>query len=420
MREPQVRCDVCIVGAGALGLFAARELLAGGARVVLLEASKVNLGGLGVFWPSPNDPPTRAEVAHGHEMASYLCEVHAHGLALARKASFADTLAWQEAQAFRYGLEPFERDELQKASGLENFGLTPRLAPLGVQDNTPLFQESHSALLLDDTESWRRTLLEGLVRAGARVFHEKASRLVETTTGVRLETDRNRLVEAEIAVLGTASGTGTLLDAYSEILVPMTDALFLWERDKKSSPSSQPAERTSARAVRPPVQAPPSTSPLCWRGHNGHVAIAWNPHDPKFPLRISGPRFLWPGAGVGLVKNGALDARLRTRALDFHRAKTLPFVARCLGFSTWEALARREGLVFHSARFGVDCLPCDELPVVGEYGRWGRVLGASGFLASGLSAQLASARMLADLVETGTSSRLHPLLSPRRFRLGNS
>lgn len=396
-----MQCDVCIVGAGPLGLFVAHALQESGARVVVLDASHAPKPSLGVFWPSPNDPPTRAEVAHGTEMAKYLCEVHDRGVELSQKIGLEKTLPFQTSRVFRYGLEPYEREELQKASLNPAFGVSACEGDLGLQSAASLFHENRPGLLLSDVTEWRTALQRHVAHRGVNFELDTATLLTETTQGVRLETLGRRVVECEIAILGTAARTGNLLPEFRDILVPMADAVFLWRRK-----GSLQVSRNG------------TPSALALRGHNGHVAAAWNPADPAFPLRISGPRFLWPSAGAGLEKEGSVDARLRVKALDFHRAKTLPFVARCLGHRTWEECAAKEGLEFHSAHFGTDCLPCDELPVVGEFGQWGRVLGASGFLATGLSAGLAAAHMLADLVLTGASPHLHPLLSPRRFRLG--
>jgi glycine/D-amino acid oxidase-like deaminating enzyme len=285
--------------------------------------------------------------------------------------------------------------------------------------------ESSSARVLDDTDAARHRLLEGVVALGARVFRERAIALEESTRGVVVTTARGRRVNAEIVVLAMAARTSELLPGYEKVLVPMTDAAFFWKRTgtrtgTRAGTGTGTSTGTSTRAPRAATDTTPlaGREGIALRGHSGHVAVVWNPIDSRTPLRISGPRFLWPGAGVGVAHEGNVDSRMRARALDFHRAKTLPLLARALGCPTWEAFAEREGLVFEGGRFGVDCLPCDELPVVGEFGRWGRILGASGFLGTGWSAHVSSARALADFVDRGASKDLHPRLSPRRFDAG--
>lgn len=69
---------------------------------------------------------------------------------------------------------------------------------------------------------------------------------------------------------------------------------------------------------------------------------------------------------------------------------------------------------------GVDCLPCDELPVLGELGTQGRILGGTGWLGCGWSAGFRSAQIIADLVVHGKSEKLLPLLKPLRWRSGMS
>ncbi|NBW83031.1 hypothetical protein EBR21_14875, partial [bacterium] len=63
------KCDVLIVGAGPLGWACSQILAKKNIRTTLIDPSIKNSDpdwlqrGLGVFWPSLNDPPTRAVVA---------------------------------------------------------------------------------------------------------------------------------------------------------------------------------------------------------------------------------------------------------------------------------------------------------------------------------------------------------------------
>lgn|GEM_PF-627164 len=403
-QEPRtLTCDICIAGAGALGLFAAFFLSGKGARVLLVDSRmRMPSPTLGALWPSPNDPPTRALVAHGPELARYLTNLHVQGVELSR--SLGTILAADDARAFRYGLEAFERQELEKAVAA-NLGVTLLEDAVGLGEARTFFAESAGARALRDPVGWRMPLLRAVRASGVQDVCDDVAQLEERTTGVILRTVKGTRIEAEMVIVCAAARTGELLPAFSEVLVPMSDACFLWKRStpKRGASAELPLE---ARAA------------LCLRGHNGHVAAVWAPEAGEFPLRVSGPRFLWPGAGAGIALRGAPDARKREAAMDFHRAKTLPLLARALGFSTWEAWRFRAHLAFHSVVYGVDCLPCDELPVAGEFGRWGRVLGAAGFLGTGLGAQITAARGLVDLAEKGASDLLHPQLSPRRFQSG--
>jgi glycine/D-amino acid oxidase-like deaminating enzyme len=65
---------------------------------------------------------------------------------------------------------------------------------------------------------------------------------------------------------------------------------------------------------------------------------------------------------------------------------------------------------------GLDCRPCDELPVVGPLFGNSRILLAGGFMGLGISQGLFAGLGLADLVVTGQSVALPRLIYPERLR----
>ena len=137
---------------------------------------------------------------------------------------------------------------------------------------------------------------------------------------------------------------------------------------------------------------------------------------------MTGPRFLLPqaGAGVDLTKQ-PLDRSLISKIESWIQgsllAKVVPLL---LQTSTHEAAndSHEISLKLLDIRMGVDCLPCDELPMLGELGHQGRILGATGWLGCGWSAGFQAASTLVDIVQTGKSEQLKPLLRPQRWRSG--
>jgi hypothetical protein len=399
-------CEIAIVGAGPLAFFACLKWLEQGVVPTLVFPRREALSlaysqaFMGAFWPSPNDPPTRPLVAHGLEVTRYLIDLHRRGTELLSKPEIAKLLPSLQSEAFRYGLEGFEEKELLQAFE-QDLGLKE---PLSSTSRHALFPEESRARLLKDPGHWRVPFLQYFRQKGVPIIDEKVLSLQEDSKGVELLFARKESLRCEVVLLATGESTGTLLPELSASLVPMSDMLFRWRIQSPKAPKSRVALDSSKAA-----------DPLAMRGHNGHVAIVWNPEAFEFPLCLSGPRFLIPGAGVGVSKHSLVEERLKQKGLEFHRAKTLPFLAQTLGYTTWESFSQQMRLQFEGACYGSDCLPCDELPLVGEFGKWGRIVGSAGFLAAGHSAQLYMAHALVELINTGKSPGLHPRLSPRRL-----
>jgi hypothetical protein len=105
-------------------------------------------------------------------------------------------------------------------------------------------------------------------------------------------------------------------------------------------------------------------------------------------------------------------------------AAVLPAALRvlnpALGFADKVSAAaeklQREGV---ARDFVLGTLPCDELPLLGEFGSHGRLLGNVGWIGVESSAALPAAEIICDLIEQGRSKghRLHPQLSPKRFQM---
>jgi hypothetical protein len=79
-------------------------------------------------------------------------------------------------------------------------------------------------------------------------------------------------------------------------------------------------------------------------------------------------------------------------------------------------MLQREG---GAREFVLGTLPCDELPLLGEFGSHGRLLGNAGWIGVESSAALPAAEIICDLIVHGRSKghSLHPQLSPKRLQM---
>ena len=363
--------DVLILGSGFFGVTTAYLLSKKGVSVTLISQESEILSSLNhslnVFWPSLNDPPTRTHVAHGEEVASYLNDFCSHGIDFFHSLFSLEKVSCS-APCLRVGLQEFEQEELIKAQKL-GFGLTQT-------EEKSIFTEKNNTLLFTEPQ----------------LVQDKALHIKETQTQCTVTTKENSY-ESEIVVLGNNLFIGNLYPKYKNILVPMSDILTHYECHSEHTWPS-----------------------VTFRAFNGHVAASFTQNKNNVvTLKVTGPRFMLPGAGVGVeLKKELLNQKTLDDIKKFHH-QIFKILSLYFKFSSVEEFLKK--CPFQQKDFFVttDCHPCDELPLVGEFGKLGKVLGCTGFLATGFPAGVWGAKIIHDLILTEKSENLHPRLKPRRF-----
>jgi glycine/D-amino acid oxidase-like deaminating enzyme len=400
-----ILCDVVICGGGAFGSFVAYLLGKWGVQTVVVSPTPVGAvfeQGLHCFWPSPNDPPTRADVAHGHDMAVSLNDFCGKGIEAFTK-EFLPSLflgaeknptkvpslsAWQPAHTLRYAFESFEKSELNKAVD----------AKLGLSrtNRQEFFLDTQSALVGVSGSELKNAVHEGLKNFQVQTLEDSVVTLEETSKGCVLVTQNGERVYSEVAILGLGHHTGKLLPKYQEILVPMSDLCC------------------ELNGLVPEDVTLPSV--LAVRSANGHVAGTLCVSGRNITVRVSGPRFILPQAGVGIdLSSEVPSAQLLQKSMAIHEKGIFRAFAEQLGLATGKEFLERFNLQVTKTSFGVDCLPCDELPLLGEFGRHGRVMGCAGWLGVGYSASAYAATIIAHAIHSGRQTSLDSRFSPRRF-----
>ena len=130
----------------------------------------------------------------------------------------------------------------------------------------------------------------------------------------------------------------------------------------------------------------------------------------KNELIVSGPRYLLPYAGVDidLIQNPFNQItfdKITQHQMDF----LIPIFN--------DFLTEKIEVQHTENKIILDIHPCDELPLVGELGKLGRVFGATGFLGVKLSASVLCAKIMTDILLHQKSTDLHERLKPKRFWL---
>ena len=397
------RSEVIICGDGLFATLCSIELQKKGVQTLRLCSSDIFFAhsqkGLGVFWSTQPDPPTRAEVAHGHELAVYLNSFLARGVQLAQakmqelsssQASFqAD---FQKIPTLRLALQTHEVSELKKAE--TSFDSLKRVADTTV--SAQIWSEPDS-LLLHKFEPLAEALLHEEPEHSRRFA--PVTQINEKGTHVEAVAADGQVYVSEVCVLGAGANSGKILPRYESVVIPVNDAL------------------TRAKFKITPLNA--QAEALCFRASSGHVSGVLQARSDELSLELTGPRYALPLAGIG---NFHADELPKINATVWEQIqKVCPAMIEALLATAFSSVNPKVGCDFKTAllleqHVYTDCLPCDELPLLGEWGTKGRILGNAGWLGCGHSAAFEAARIVCELVLNGKSTDLHPLLSPKRLQ----
>lgn len=390
--------DVVVIGAGPLGWCVAQLLGQAEIKTLLIEPKAPSAQpawleeGLGVFWPSLNDPPTRALVAHGAHTAEWLQRFCAAGVSSAGLRLGQTNV--QPIVAYRVGIAEHEIRELAIAEK-ELLGLVAEPSR-----GAGIFRELGAAGLVTFGSK-----CNGRPLAAAVDFRQnRVAGLNETKDGCFVSLDNGERVTGEMVVVATGHNLAQLVPWLGNMLVPMTDVLSEWS-------TGLPAEQ--------------GATPFALRTASGHVAALFQPKRTKagilsWQISMTGPRFLLPRAGAGLGPADTISTEALCRSIGMWlETKLLPALAPSLLDGT-DLISLGKGLALECNQLttGIDCLPCDELPILGELGTQGRVLGATGWLGCGWSAGFRAAEVLVEIIKSGRSDGLLPILKPQRWRSG--
>lgn len=394
-------CDVLIIGDGLYALVCSLLLSESGLSTLRVHKTASGLSdqwpGLGVLWSSLNDPPTRPLVAHGHELASYLLDFMSH----ARNASvsfFRERLQVDllSSPQLRLGLKEHEVAELNSAS--KSFPQFLRSS----FDGKMIWDEGLASCLPQDVGEIRQRLLDlepVHLRKQGRI-----SLLEESEGGVHAYLHDGGSVRSEMAVVGAGCDARFFLPRYMDVLVPVQDVISRVEWLAEGSSWGQ--------------------LPICFRAASGH--FSGKVHGPangdnssgkkSLTGSFSGPRYGLPGAGIGVRELmstsgcGGTGDRFMSMFLGMMSDTLAALSPHWGGLIPIAASAR---IVDQKVRS--DCLPCDELPILGQWGTSGRLVGCAGWLGCGHTAACLAAQHSVELVLDGRSAGLHPMLSANRF-----
>jgi glycine/D-amino acid oxidase-like deaminating enzyme len=385
--------DVSIVGSGFFACFTALLLAEQNYSVTLLTNNKPILSSvtnsLSVLWPTLNDPPTRADNAHGHEVACYLNDFCHFGIEFF-KTKYQNLFQnfWFEVPCLRVGIQNFEMEELEKAKQL-GFGLAST-------NNKNIYQEKNSAYICKNIPLFQKEVEQLILSKNIQIISDKLEKVEENQTGCEIfsfSDKSSNKISSELVVFANGHQISKFLPKFKPILIPMSDILF---------------EYTCSSSKK--------ISPVVLRASNGHIAVSIYQESENIHLKVTGPRFMLPQAGVGLIlKREDITNQVLQNLRNFHN-QIFNVLSIYYAYSSTDEFLIDFPFQFNNYYLSDDCYPCDELPLLGEFGKFGKILGGTGFLATGFSAGIWSAKIIDDLISKQDSQNLHSRLKPRRLQ----
>jgi hypothetical protein len=271
------RYEVIVCGDSLFAVWTSILLSRQGVRVLRLHKSASGFDSretaLDVAFSTLVDPPTRALVAHGKEVADYLCQFVARGA-----SQLGRELQLQPLRSVRLAVAAHEQRELIQAA--RDF---PYLVPLSSSgDAHPQDKVAWSepaSYQIPGAEEFSEMVLK--LEPAQNRMHAIVTTVEESSTGVVVRCDDGQVRSAEVCVLAQGADIAKAVERYASILVPVTDV------------------RASLHI--PAAENMLYADPLCFRAASGHVAGCLIPsiHDRIIKMNVSGPRYALFHAGAG-------------------------------------------------------------------------------------------------------------------------
>lgn len=407
--KPNQSYDVIVCGDGLCAVWTGILLSRQGIKVLRLHHTARGFcsseSALDVAFSTLVDPPTRALVAHGKEVADYLCQFVAQGA-----VQLAQEFELQPLRSLRLATAKHEQRELVQAARDFPYLVSLSSAAAANPEGATAWAEPASYQIPGEKD-FAQKVLE--LEPAQNRMHARVTSIEESSAGVVIRSSDGLVRSAELCVLAQGAAIAHAAGRYASILVPVTDVRV--SMDVPLADQGLAAE------------------PVCFRAASGHVAGCLMPSisDGSLHMKLSGPRYALYHAGSGwqpsdagsdgLLPKGKMP--LSEKAWAEGLKAVLPAALHALNpaedFSHAAVVASemlRSGGVARD--FVLGTLPCDELPLLGEFGSHGRLLGNAGWIGVESSAALPAAQIICDLIVHGRSLRheLNPQLSPKRFQ----
>ena len=377
--------DVLVIGSGIAGLSAAFHLQRlPGIKIKLVsdEAAKpTSHAAAGVISGGLLDNITRLSHSYGLGFAGDFWRFSLR--AYAGLHDFCDETEIPFLQGLRRRLIVSE-NELRESEiavrQLSDLAIAAELNSLGDRAMFPGCQERVLAVQDEGlTGAWvdtRRLLAELHRKIEAVLLDDAVLSIVSGPHGAVSQLRGGTKVRSEFVVLATHLATPRFIPALADAFVSVAEQWASFDKVSPTAPHWQPGCVFSAN-------------------HSYELGVVSGSDQVVF----GGGRFLHKHAGIGAVQAG-VDPKIEA-FLEGQLQQTF----------SWGGAPRRL-----TSSAGLDCRPCDELPIVGPMFGDERLIVAAGFMGQGLSHGFYAGRCIAELVDKGRCESLPSAIMPQRLR----
>lgn len=392
------REQIVVVGAGVTGLSAALHLAELGAKKILIVSKADDCQSRttpGLFWGGHCDNFTRLVAAHQKDFAAELWQFGDRSFDALRDWAVKHGVPLATHRRLRLITSIAELTEARAAMALmQEFHFSPTLKTRDDPSAPIPWHECGPDVVAIQTDGQRGGWLNSdalLATMRATANNSPAIQFLQAEVrsirgyhspflSIDLETPEAKTLDAAAVIVAGHLQSGQIIPELDSALISVAD---------------QWTHCTLPRTKRGyPGWMRPGT---VWTAHHGHDwgGVATNTH-----IVIGGGRILRKFAGIGAAAASVEEVVTRYN-LD-QQVKRLPG-SLPQGFE-------------QSSHSGLDCYPCDELPIVGPMFGEGRILMATGFYGLGISAAFYAGLCLAKLLMTGNCQELPRRFWPERLR----
>lgn len=373
---------VIVVGSGVTGLSTAMHLTQLGIRdgLIVGEDGGVSEIAAGSLQGSQADNFTRFITAHGADFAAEFWGFGERAFDAVERFLKKNRVKFARGRRLRFVVSPEELVEVEEAvAALQAAGFAASL-------RKPQADDALTARVLavqDDGDRSAYVDVKAFLRSLERnhTWSKKIARVEKIKShpsGVSVFLNDGSEAHSETVVLANHVHIGAHVPSLREAFISIADQYLIL-----------------ACEVFPKSLSTPGFSLSCFHGYEWGVTLG-----PK-KLAWGGGRFLRPLAGIGAEK-ATVDDKV-TKYLLGSIEKTFAGV-------------KLRDLSVKAAHAGLDCRPCDELPIIGPMFGDDRILMAGGYSGTGLPLGFYAGKCLADLLHTGRSEVLPHRLWPQRLR----
>ena len=379
-------CQVLIVGAGVTGLSCAFHLKKQGIKSVAVAPSGPSLQAAetaaGMTCGGQLDNFTRVSHAHGDDFAAQLWHMGDAGFSSLVEFCQKQKVSIDCGDRLRLLVSEAEVTEAEKAVTalrphnpgvkLVNPQTDPRWRNVFSPRVLSIQDEGHTGAVLD-----AQSLLRALEQNSDYRLIAELQQMESSSSGIVAATKNGDTYHAEIVILACHLDIRLYVPALRDALVSVADQ---WGKATLSQPLAQGLR-----------------SGTYWSANHTYE---WGGlcREPGRMI-IGGGRYLRPMAGIE-AETATYEEKIASH-LETQLQKT---------FSGIDTLQTERG------SSGLDCRPCDELPIIGPMFGDQRMLVATGFMGSGLSMGFMAGACLAELIVQGKSPALPRRLWPERLR----